>query len=341
MFGEYFLFLAKIITVVIAIIFLLSAIISMLSKVKGKAKHGLKITKLNKKFHTIADTMHEHVDAKKKYKKYLKQEKKLQKVEESESAEHKPLLFVLHFNGDLRANAVNEMREEITALLMIAQPPQDEVLVILESPGGVVPNYGLAASQLKRIRDKNIKLTVAVDRVAASGGYLMACVADKIIAAPFAIIGSIGVVLQMPNFHRLLDRHNVDFEMVTAGKYKRTLTMFGKNDQQGREKMHEDLEEIHATFKDFISKHRPQVDLETVATGEHWLATKALELKLVDELKTSDDYLLEKYLDYAIYNIQKQKKQSLTKKLAAQSEQSILNVVHKLLQRDGGTDHIS
>lgn len=333
MFGEYFLFLAEIITVVIAILFVMTSVISLISKNKDKSKHGLTIKKLNKKYHAMADAMHEHIDSKKKYKKYHKQEKKLQKIEENDSIEHKPLLFVIRFTGDLRASAVHELREAVTAVLMIAQPPQDEVLIILESPGGMVPNYGLAASQLKRIRDKKINLTVAVDRVAASGGYLMACVADKIIAAPFAVIGSIGVLLQLPNFNRLLDKHHVDFEMITAGKYKRTLTVFGKNSDAARKKMQDDLEDIHSAFKDFIQTHRPQVDLDAVATGEHWLGNKALDLQLVDAIQTSDDYLLEKYLDYSIFEISKPKRKSLTKKLATQTEESVLNIIDKVCYR--------
>ena len=108
--------------------------------------------------------------------------------------------------------------------------------------------YGLAASQMQRIRDKKLKLTVCVDKVAASGGYMMAVVADKIIAAPFAVLGSIGVLAQVPNFHRLLKKHDVDFEMLTAGKYKRTLTMFGENTDKGREKFQEDIEDTHVLF---------------------------------------------------------------------------------------------
>jgi len=199
-------------------------------------------------------------------------------------------VFVLRFQGDIRASAVAALREEVTAVLTVATQ-NDEVVVILESPGGVVHGYGLAASQLQRFKDHGIALTVAVDKVAASGGYLMACVAGRIIAAPFAILGSIGVVGQMPNFNRLLKSHDVDYELITAGEHKRTLTMFGENTEKGREKFREDIEITHTLFKDFVRSHRPDVDIERVSTGEHWYGLQALDLKLVDAVRTSDDYL--------------------------------------------------
>jgi serine protease SohB len=197
----------------------------------------------------------------------------------------------MDFQGDLHASQVKQLREEITAVLTIAQA-SDEVLVRLESPGGLVHGYGLAASQLARIRERGIPLTVAVDKVAASGGYLMAVAAQRILAAPFAVVGSIGVVAQVPNVHRLLKRHDVDVEVLTAGKYKRTLTVLGENTAEARQKFIEELEEVHSLFQSFVSAHRPQVDLERVSTGESWHGQHAVELRLVDEIITSDAYLL-------------------------------------------------
>ena len=198
---------------------------------------------------------------------------------------------MLDFEGDIRATAVASLRQEISAILTMAGGG-DEVVVRLESGGGVVHGYGLAASQLQRIRERKIPLTVTVDKVAASGGYMMACVADRLIAAPFAIIGSIGVLAQLPNLHRLLQKHEVDFEQLYAGEYKRTLTLFGENTDKAREKMQQELEETHGLFKDYVKAQRPRLDIDKVATGEHWLGTRALELGLVDRLQTSDDYLM-------------------------------------------------
>ncbi len=189
------------------------------------------------------------------------------------------------------------------------------MLIRLESPGGVVSGYGLAAAQLQRIRDKNIPLTVCIDKVAASGGYLMACVANTIIAAPFAIIGSIGVVAQMPNFHRWLKKNNIDVELLTAGEYKRTLTLFGENTEKGRQKFQEDLEQIHSAFRHYVLENRSQLDIDKVSTGEHWLATDAFELRLVDKLATSDDYLIKKMADYQAFKLAVQPKHSLMSKL--------------------------
>ena len=222
---------------------------------------------------------------------------------------------------------VEALRREITTILTTATK-EDEVLVRLSSPGGVVHGYGLAASQLDRIKDHGIRLTIAVDMVAASGGYMMACVADKILAAPFSIIGSIGAVMQIPNFHRFLKKHNIDFEQLTAGEFKRTLSLFGENTSKGREKVQEDLEDIHHLFKEFIRHHRPQVDLEKVATGEHWFGTRALELNLVDELITSDDYLFNAKEKADIYLIRFATKKSFGDKFFGKAQQLLNKSSH-------------
>ncbi len=213
---------------------------------------------------------------KKKEKQEAKAAKKASKRGQgsSDGPEQRKRLYVLNFDGDIRASATDNLREEITAVLN-QSTEGDEVLVKVESPGGLVHGYGLAASQLRRIRDAEVPLTIAVDKVAASGGYMMACVADRIIAAPFAVLGSIGVLAQVPNFHRLLKKHDIDFELFTAGEYKRTVTMFGENTEKGREKFTEDLEETHDLFKDFVSENRPQLDIARVATGEVWYGTRS------------------------------------------------------------------
>ena len=215
------------------------------------------------------------------------------------------------------AREVASLREEVSAVIGVARPG-DEVLLRLESGGGVVHGYGLAASQLQRLRDKDITLTVAIDKVAASGGYMMACVADKILAAPFAIVGSIGVIAQLPNFNKLLKKHDIEFEMHTAGQYKRTITMFGENDDLGREKFREELGAIHERFKGFVAEHRPGLDIDQVTTGEHWLASQAKQLGLVDALCTSDDYLLAQASQHKVVGISYRKPKSLTQRLSQQ-----------------------
>ena len=203
-------------------------------------------------------------------------------VKKAEKAGHEEdkRVYVIDFKGDMRASAVESLREEVTALVAVATP-EDEIVVCLENAGGVVHDHGLGASQLERIKSHNIPLTVIVDKVAASGGYLMASIADRIVAAPFAIVGSIGVLAQIPNFNRFLEERGIDFEQVTAGKYKRTLTMFGKNTEADREKTREDLEEVHTLFKNAVVEHRPDLDIEGVATGEYWYGRRAKELGLV------------------------------------------------------------
>lgn len=227
----------------------------------------------------------------------------------------RPRGFVLDFEGDIRASAVSALREEISALLQVADSG-DEIILRLESPGGMVHGYGLAASQLARIRKRGIRLTVAVDKVAASGGYMMACVADRIIAAPFAVIGSIGVVMQLPNFHRLLKNKDIDYELLTAGEHKRTLTVFGENTDAARSKALEELEDTHTLFKEFIQTYRPQLDLAAVASGEHWFGTRAAERQLVDELMTSDDYLLQRMDSHDLFRVRLRQPKPLMQRLA-------------------------
>lgn len=284
------LFSAKALIIAVFIIVVLVAFFALLAKSKDKMKNRLVIRNLNHKYEDIKDELLYEILPKKALKKHLKEQKAAHKAEEK-SDHTKKNIFVLNFHGDIKASAVSNLREEITAILNVATP-NDEVFLRLESPGGAVHGYGLAAAQLMRIRAQNIPLTVAVDKVAASGGYMMACIANKILCAPFAIVGSIGVIVQLPNFHRLLKDKHIDFEQVTAGEYKRTLTIFGQNTEEGRDKLKFEINEIHDLFKKLIQEHRPHIDINKVATGEHWLGLQALELKLIDEIQTSDAYLL-------------------------------------------------
>ena len=314
---QYGLFLAKTVTVVAAIVLILASIGNLRRHLKEQAEEHLDIRHINRRFEHMADALFHALLSPQEFKQRMKGRKAEHKQRGKEARlgkAPKPRLFVLDFDGDLRASAVDELRVEISAILQVAGR-QDEVLVKLESPGGMVHSYGLAASQLRRLREGGVKLTAAVDKVAASGGYMMACVADRIIAAPFAVLGSIGVVAQLPNFNRLLRQHNVDFELHTAGQYKRTLTLFGENTEEGRAKFREEIEEAHQLFKQFVRDNRPQVDIEQVATGEHWYGRRALELKLVDALQTSDDYLLAAAKERDIFEVHYKARQPLPERL--------------------------
>ena len=230
-------------------------------------------------------------------------------------------IYVLDFKGDTAASAVEQLREEITLILATAKAGRDRVIVRLESPGGMVHGYGLAAAQLVRLREAGFHLTICVDKVAASGGYMMACIASEIISAPFAIVGSIGVVAQVPNFNRLLKDNKIDFELFTAGEYKRTVTMFGENTEEGKAKFEEEIQQTHALFKHFVEKYRPQLNVEKVATGEHWYGQDALDLNLVDKLQTSDEYVLGLLPQHDVYTINTRKKPTLGEKLGLQAVQ--------------------
>lgn len=332
---EYGLFLAKAITIVIAIILVIGAITSSSQKqAKSGRKGAIKVTRLNEHFEEMRDALREKVLDKHQLKALTKQEKKADKQAQKEqkaklkatassaenedgvedSEERKPRLYVLNFKGNIPADAVENLREEITAVLSMAES-QDEVLLRLESPGGMVHAYGLAASQLLRIRSQKIPLTICVDKVAASGGYMMACLADKLVAAPFAILGSIGVLIQLPNFNRVLKKYDVDYEQISAGEFKRTLSTFGEITDKGREKVQEEVETIHLIFKNWVKEHRPSVEIDKIATGETWVGSQAKERYMVDEIRTSDECIVNACEKADVYEVEFESRKSLQDKM--------------------------
>ncbi|MGB1341181.1 MAG: protease SohB [Pseudomonadales bacterium] len=313
---EYGLFLAKVVTLCAAFALVLVLMLSARQQKRSGEKGQLLVKHVNEAFDQMTLSLNNAMLSEDAQKQAEKDEKRRQKAArkaekaalkkgdqaDDESETDSRRVFVLDFNGDIEASAVENLREEVSAVLSVAGA-DDEVIVRLESAGGVVHGYGLAASQLKRIRERGVKLTVAVDKVAASGGYMMACIADQIIAAPFAVLGSIGVVAQIPNFNRLLKSQNIDVEMHTAGEYKRTLTMLGENTEAGREKFLEELEDVHELFKTFVAENRSKVDIAAVGTGEAWYGQRALERQLVDLLMTSDEYVIKKLKENAVYEV--------------------------------------
>jgi len=376
--AEYGVFLAKAVTIVVAIIAVIGALANLGTKNKKQAEGHIEITNLSEELEHVKEGMLEELLSEEEYKALQKEKKKKDKAKtkaekkrlkleknqvktetaepasstnfdaiepqaeesDSDSADHqdtnpadkKSRLFVLNFDGDVEASAVENLREEITAIISAASP-DDEVLLRLESPGGMVHAYGLAASQLSRIKAAKLSLTIAVDAVAASGGYMMACVADRIIAAPFAVVGSIGVVAELPNFHRLLKHNKVDYEQHTAGEYKRTLTMFSENSEAARQKFKQELEETHDLFKEFITDNRPSLKIEKVATGEHWYGTQALKLGLIDGIETSDDYIVNAAKEHDIFEIIYQVKKPLAERLSFSIHSAIERGVMSIWQK--------
>ena len=225
-----------------------------------------------------------------------------------------------------------QLKEVVTAVLTVAQK-SDEVILNLESPGGVVHGYGLAASQLQRIKDAKIPLVICVDKIAASGGYMMACMADKIVAAPFAIIGSVGVVASLPNFNRVLKKNEVDFYQITSGQYKRTVSLFGEIQPDGLAKFKDEIEHTHVLFKNHIKHFRPKVDVEKIATGEHWFGTTALQLNLIDEIGTVDDYLYKQSQYRQIKEVAFHAKKSFKDKLAEGLTGTLSQVIETIFDK--------
>ncbi len=316
MLQHYFLFLAETATLVVALLLLAAGFVGLGRRRGRGGASGIQITDLRQELHQHgAQVLHARLgrkSAKTALRKLKKQDRDIARTEG-------PCTYVLDFRGDLRASALGALREEISTLLAIRQNG-DRVYVRLESGGGMVNAYGLAAAQLLRLRNASIPLTVLVDSVAASGGYLMAAVADEIVASPFAILGSIGVIAQVPNFHRWLRERHIDFEQFTAGRFKRTVSLFGENTEAGRQKLREDLENIHAHFRELVGRFRPQVDLEKVATGETWLGSQALELGLVDRLATSDAEILQAAETGRVLRLQHFRRQSLTQRLGMRAQ---------------------
>lgn len=298
------------------VLFAIIAVIMVIAMVAAKAGHKpeVEVELLHKKYKNFRNLLKAHTVTKSERKELKRKLKEERKAQEGKATGHEKKIFVIDFDGDVKATAVENLREEITAVLTIATP-EDEVVVRVESPGGVVHGYGLAASQLMRVRNKNIPLTVCVDKVAASGGYMMAVTANKILCAPFAIVGSIGVVAQIPNLHRVLKKHDVDYKEYTAGEYKRTVSLLGEITEKGEEKFKQQLEETHGLFKGFVSKFRPQLNLTDVATGEYWYGETAITKGLVDEIQTSDDYLMNLADKHQVIKVTFEQKASISDKL--------------------------
>jgi serine protease SohB len=343
---EYGLFFAKVATFVIAAIIII--VVAVQSNQGAADSSGrLEVKKLNDRFEQMESSLRDVMLEPDAAKKWAKEQKEAQKVKAKEAkrlakqdskkgaetgtAESKNI-YVLDFDGDMKASAVENFREEISTVLTMASS-SDEVVVRLESPGGMVHSYGLASSQLARIKSAGIPLTICVDRVAASGGYMMACIADKILAAPFAVIGSIGVVASLPNFNKVLKKFDVDYELLTAGEYKRTLTMLGENTEAGRKKFIQDLEQTHDLFKDFVSQYRPSLDISAVATGETWYGQKAIENQLVDGLSTSDEYIAQCVKDAAVYEVKFVQKKSWQEKIGMSAQAAIENSLDKVFNK--------
>ena len=348
------LFVAQVVTILVLILLLVLGLVAMSHRQRGDQDGHIEVTKLNHRAEQVSDTINHAINDAQTWKAAAKARKKAEKLRakarkkqlkkkessakgedgapEKASPRARPILFVLDFEGDMQASATDNLREEISAVL-----PQlregDEVLLRLESPGGIVHGYGLAASQLRRIREAGAPLTVCVDKVAASGGYMMACVADRIVAAPFAVIGSIGVLAQLPNFHRLLKKNDIDFELLTAGEYKRTLTLFGENTDKGREKFIDELEDTHSLFKQFVKDNRQTLDIDSVATGEVWYGEQAVEKGLVDELATSDTVIQGRLEGNDVFEVRFARKRSWQERLGFAAEAALFRTLLRLWQQ--------
>ena len=272
---------------------------------------------LDERYEAMADALNARLIDKKALKALVNARRKATKAAEKSGARVlAKRVFVLDFKGDIRARAARRLANEIDAVLTVARPEADEVVLKIESPGGTITGYGLAAAEVMRLKAHKIKVTACVDQVAASGGYLMACAADRIVAAPFAVVGSIGVVAQVPNLHRLLKKNDVDYEEITAGEFKRSVSVFAKITPAGREHFRGKLDAAHEAFKRFVQQCRPGLDIDKVGDGDMWLASEGLGLGLVDALMTSDELLFAARGEARLYEIAVEQRKSLLQQLA-------------------------
>ena len=272
-----------VLAVLAAAILLILRVLAANRSERRQSAADLDIIDLTDQLHNRAAKVSRRLLPKKQWKELIKR---------NEEKTYESTVFVVDFHPKLRAREVQALRKEIDVITQVATP-RDEVLVRIDSPGGTVTGYGQAASQLLRIHNLGIPLTICVDEIAASGGYMCAAVADKIIAAPFAFIGSIGVVAGIPNFVGLMNKLGVRYLELTAGENKRTLTPFSEPTPEKEAVEQERLEAIHTAFKDLIKERRPNLDVDRVADGNYWLALDAKKLGLVDIIQTSDEYLVE------------------------------------------------
>jgi len=334
------IFLAQVVILSVAFIAVFTTIMAAGMRAKRQAARGnIVVTHLNREFDRMRDALRQQVYdrfALRFLKKKEKKERKAKRQENRKQAGERKRdrsVFVINFKGDIAASQIESLRQEVSAVLTLADK-DDEVILRLESPGGVVHGYGLAASQLQRIRQREIPLTICVDKMAASGGYMMACLADRLVAAPFAVLGSIGVLMQVPNFHKVLKNHDVEFEMVTAGEFKRTLTLFGETTQKARNKVQEDVEEIHGLFKHWVNEYRPGLDIDNVATGETWFGSQALDNHLADEIGTSDDVIMKACEGAEVYEVRYEQRRNLGEKIgksvSTALEKTALNWIQRL-----------
>ncbi len=336
--SQYGLFLAEAVTIAAVVLLVVARMMASGGRQRRGEPDHLEVRRLDKRFRHLARSIQQRTMPAKQFKALDKADEAADKAQrKGQAPESKRRIYVLDFIGDLRASQVTQLREEVTAVVAAAQDG-DEVLLRLESPGGAVHGYGLAAAQLQRLRNRGLKLTVAVDKVAASGGYMMAAVAEKIVAAPFAVVGSIGVVMQLPNFSRLLKKHEVDFELLTAGKHKRSLTMFGENTDDGRQHVRAELDDIHSLFKDWIAEFRPQLNLDEVADGRTWYGKRALAMGLIDSVQTSDDWLLQASRDAELLLVRWKPQAAfgdrLSRWVAATFERAALHALDRVAERD-------
>jgi serine protease SohB len=305
--------------IIVAAIGGLAILIARLARSSEPKDREIKVTSLDEHYDDMRDAIDDALLDRKERKALAKSRKKEAKAAAKDRRIQEPgkRIYVLSFKGDMRASAVKRFGSEIDAVLIAARPTSDEAVIRIESPGGTVTGYGLAAAEILRLRDHNIKVTASVDQVAASGGYMMACAANRIIAAPFAVVGSIGVVAPVPNLHRLLQKNDIDFEEMTAGEFKRSVSLLGEITPAGREHFRDKLDTTHRAFKDHVAQCRPGVDIARVANGDYWLAREAMSLGLVDEIMTGDELLFRARDTARLYEVSTEARKTLLQQVVS------------------------
>ena len=161
------------------------------------------------------------------------------------------------------------------------------VALVINSPGGSPVQSSLIGSRIRRLAaEHDVPVYAFVEDVAASGGYWLACAADKIYLDESSIVGSIGVISASFGAHEFLNRQGFERRVYTAGKSKSMLDPFRPENPEDVERLKGSLEQIHEVFKTHVTSRRGGrlASDQDLFTGEIWLGQKAIDVGLADHI---------------------------------------------------------
>ncbi|MDP3296608.1 MAG: signal peptide peptidase SppA [Thermodesulfovibrionia bacterium] len=184
-----------------------------------------------------------------------------------------------------------DSRDVIDELKTYAKDSSIKAVVIrIDSPGGAVAPAQEIYKEIVKLK-KEKKVVASMGSVAASGGYYIACPADKIVANPGTLTGSIGVIMEIPNIEGLMKKIGVETKVIKSGKHKDIASMFKSMTEEERKILQSVLDDVHDQFIRAVSEGRNMKyeNIKELADGRIFTGKKAKELGLVDTLGNLDD----------------------------------------------------